>query len=250
MTCQELRSHLEDRQRAALRTDSVEVAAHIAICAGCHRIVEEQREIGTGLRLLQESVPQVPPSLDVAVLANYRRYAANMATSVRLRTRRPRISLVAALGWTAAVAAAMIVAYGELRLFFPGEDAVTSTVQPRMAESTVAPPPTAPPLASTSGSGTKTSRGVKRKLPAPASRPVEPARPAVSAANAIDAPPLGFRSLMYCDELSCGGPMEMIRVQLPSPAAGFTTVSQSSQFIYADVLVGHDGIARGIRIVP
>ena len=61
--------------------------------------------------------------------------------------------------------------------------------------------------------------------------------------------PDGFRSLMYCDVLSCPEAMDMIRVQLPTsampgPAAGFI---QPSGSVTADVLVGPDGIARGIR---
>jgi hypothetical protein len=55
---------------------------------------------------------------------------------------------------------------------------------------------------------------------------------------------------MYCDELSCPQDMEMIRVQLPSSAmprqvSGFM---QTNGSVTADVLVGPDGIARGIRL--
>ena len=55
---------------------------------------------------------------------------------------------------------------------------------------------------------------------------------------------------MYCDELSCVGAMEMIRVQLPSSrVAGLTPASTlPNGVIFADVLVGPDGIARSIRI--
>ena len=62
--------------------------------------------------------------------------------------------------------------------------------------------------------------------------------------------PDGFRSLMYCDELSCVGAMEMIRVQLPSSVvAGLTSASTPTNgVVFADVLVGADGIARSIRI--
>ena len=44
--------------------------------------------------------------------------------------------------------------------------------------------------------------------------------------------------------------MQLIRVQLPSSAAAFDPAAGSSDgAIYADVLVGADGIARGIRVV-
>ena len=55
---------------------------------------------------------------------------------------------------------------------------------------------------------------------------------------------------MYCDELSCDGGMEVVRVQLPSSAAGFMPVpTVGNRVVTADVLVGADGFARGIRIV-
>jgi hypothetical protein len=73
---------------------------------------------------------------------------------------------------------------------------------------------------------------------------------AVSSASVSDSIPEGFRSLIYCDELSCGGAMDVVRIQLqPSNAGLVAAASQSSNVVSADVLVGADGIARGIRIV-
>jgi hypothetical protein len=55
---------------------------------------------------------------------------------------------------------------------------------------------------------------------------------------------------MYCDQLSCAEAMEVIRVQLPTSIAGLTPGSTPTDgMVFADVLVGPDGIARGIRIV-
>lgn len=55
---------------------------------------------------------------------------------------------------------------------------------------------------------------------------------------------------MYCDELSCGGAMDVVRVELqPSDVGLMATAQQDRNAIAADVLVGADGIARGIRIV-
>jgi hypothetical protein len=59
-----------------------------------------------------------------------------------------------------------------------------------------------------------------------------------------------FRSLMYCDELSCGGLLTVVRVEVPASDVALTPASNSaSDMVVADVLVGSDGIARGIRIV-
>jgi hypothetical protein len=55
---------------------------------------------------------------------------------------------------------------------------------------------------------------------------------------------------MYCDQISCSDSMDVIRVQLPSPVMGITPASaRMGGVVSADVLVGPDGIARGIRVV-
>src|SRR5262249_42904456 len=82
-------------------------------------------------------------------------------------------------------------------------------------------------------------------------RTLHPVDRLATASPHADTPlPEEFHSLMYCDELSCAGAMEMIRVQLPSAmVARPAGLMQSGDAVYADVLVGADGIARGIRIV-
>jgi len=62
--------------------------------------------------------------------------------------------------------------------------------------------------------------------------------------------PTSFKSLMYCDPFSCPGAMDVIHVQLPAPILGLMPASvRASGVVSADVLVGPDGIARGIRVV-
>src|SRR5262249_53486263 len=62
--------------------------------------------------------------------------------------------------------------------------------------------------------------------------------------------PQEFRSLMYCDEISCDGGMNVVRVQLPALPSGFLPAANTgTRPVSADVLVGADGFARGIRIV-
>jgi hypothetical protein len=55
---------------------------------------------------------------------------------------------------------------------------------------------------------------------------------------------------MFCDELSCVGDMDVVRVQLPSAVVPrrASALPQPTGFVNADVLVGPDGIARGIRV--
>jgi hypothetical protein len=58
-----------------------------------------------------------------------------------------------------------------------------------------------------------------------------------------------FRSLIYCDELICDGGMELVHLQLPFAGGRPISASNSGdRLVSADVLVGPDGFARGIRI--
>jgi hypothetical protein len=54
---------------------------------------------------------------------------------------------------------------------------------------------------------------------------------------------------MYCDQLSCSGAMEVIRMNLPASALGMQSPLRTSNLVAADVVVGPDGVARAIRIV-
>ncbi len=76
--------------------------------------------------------------------------------------------------------------------------------------------------------------------------PVVRARKAAAVTHRGPLPP-GFASLMYCDEMSCTGQMEVIRVELPPPVT--PTAGPAAAPVMAEMLVGADGIARGIRIV-
>ncbi len=257
MTCQELRSHFEDLKGRAARQHSAEVAAHTAICAACGQFIEAQGELAAGLRLLRESAPEIPTSLDATALANYGAFAAQAANAGRVKPR--RISLIAAAGWAAAVVAAMIIAGVTLRLFSQAGEISTAPTQVTTLSAPSASQSSASPLANTQRSsanrpGSAIVAKVKSKPRTEkqrAARNVAKREAAnVVATNSPNPLPEGFRSLMYCDALSCGGPMEMIRVQLPPSAAGLAPAwSQSNGIVYADVLVGPDGIARGIRIV-
>ena len=269
MTCHELRSyfqglhfqdlHFKDLQRAGLRIESASIAEHAALCSDCNRFLEEQRELQASLRVLRESAPEVPHSLNAAVLARYRQYASSKS-SVRVVPARKRINFVPALAWSAALAVAIFIAGEELRLFWPTGDAATSTIQPPAVPVDTAPQTATHPTVAVqqpspgrraSTSAIRRALATRQKRTAQHLADIKPSAPRTenSTAIAADQLPVGFRSLMYCDALSCGGPMQMIRVQLPPSAAGLTSGSAPSEMVYADVLVGPDGIARGIRIL-
>jgi hypothetical protein len=243
MTCQELHSFFKDHPLvdAGLRFECGEMAEHVAACADCRRLVEEQKELAKSLQLVRESVP-ISESLDAAVLVSYRKHFAERERSDLATARRLRPTAV--MRWSVAAAAALVVA----ALLFSARKPVVVTAPkagqpiaalPREQVVTKSAPiaekhPTRPVLAA-----------VKQKH---ALRPLE--RPAISSPRVANPIPEEFRSLMYCDELSCAGAMDMIRVQLPSAMiARPVGWMQTTSAVNADVLVGPDGIARGIRIV-
>jgi hypothetical protein len=243
MTCQELRSYYEDPMRVDtnFRVDSAEVAAHAADCADCGRFIEQQRDLGMGLRLVQECVAEPSTALDAVILANYREYVSKQPSSVGSTPSRRRPKS-AALRWSAALAAVVLVA---VILSSQGRKNVATIPQSSTAQSIAVPQPT-----DSNPRDSNLSAVMKREVSHATSSPVVRRRhPAPSVATLGNSLPVGFHSLMYCDELSCSGAMEMIRVQLPSSSAFTSPSGRTNDVVFADVLVGSDGIARGIRIV-
>ena len=225
MTCQELRLYFEDPQRAdaEFRVET----EHLAHCADCARFVSTQRQLGVKLRRLREAVPQFPVGLDSTVLANYRRAVANRTSSSNAATASRRIAILCM------TAAAIVLVAGVV--FFLKPKVASPISGPRRVEAVITSQSSAGSAIARLSGPTKRRRshlavGRRRALPG------------------VAAP--GFRSLMYCDELSCGELMELIRVQLPSASIGLEAASTAAGgTVMADVLVGPDGIARGIRIV-
>ena len=236
MTCHELRLYFEDPLR--MDAEFPGEAEHVAHCSECARFVEARRELRAGLRFARESAPEPSAALETAVLANYRAQTRGcQPTLVRSRTRRFTVA-----AWT--MAAAAVLAIAGAVLLHPARRLETSiakieSAQPPIAEmATFEKGANSVPWTHGRSSPKTRLRSARQRLRAP--------QVATTKSPASE----DFRSLMYCDALSCGGAMQLIRVQLPSSAAALEPAPASSDgVIYADVLVGSDGIARGIRIV-
>ncbi len=231
MTCEELRLYVHDAVRAdgEFRVDP----EHLVHCAACTQFVEAQRKLAAGLRLMRQSVPQFPATLDAVVLANYRRHVRDYESSARSTPLR-RCFII--LSWGAAATALVLVA---AFVFFPQRRAVIPSTRTHAQDLSAGSRPV---------TANKTTVHLQTAN-ARASHPARRERQAPVVAT-LDSPSAGFRSLMYCDELSCGGAMEVIRLQLPSTAAALAPAAGSRDGpVLADVLVGADGIVRGIRIV-
>ena len=228
MTCQELRLYFQDplRSNAKFRVET----EHLVHCAECARFVEAQRQLGSGLRRLREAVPQFPVRLDTTVLANYRRDGTNRPRVPKPTAARRRIAILCMSGAAAAmVLLAVLIFFVRPR----GSSPISGPHRPESAavSQSIAGNPTPNLSAPTKIGNSHPARGRRSAIPA--------AAPEISLSH-------DFRSLMYCDELSCGAVMELIRVQLPWAGPASTTAGGT---VIADVLVGPDGIARGIRIV-
>jgi hypothetical protein len=236
MTCQELRRYFEDPKR--LDAEFRDEAEHLAHCAECARFIEARRELGAGLRLIRESDREPSAALDSIVLANYT--AQIRAGSALHASAKPHRSDIA--NWSviaAALALAAALAMHSLR------KVDISTAKTESVQRLTASPSAEPMQAANRISSLQSVVPLRRK------RPLAPHHhPATVEAAAESSESEDFRSLMYCDPLSCGGLMQVIRVQLPPSAAAFeATANSANGEIYADVLVGPDGVARGIRVV-
>jgi len=239
MTCKEFRADLETSVPSGL-SSSAAASAHIRACADCRSLFEIQLEVAKHLRVVRDTAAQVPESLDLMVLANYRCRIAGQTTrsdAISLRKRIPP----KALAWSGAVAAGLLIAG---LLTFAVKRKANTTVPPHAVELAKGSQSLNP---STTNTAVLEKKNIKpRTANAPKVRRTQPAVSATATPSLSD----GFRSLMYCDQMSCAEAMQVIRVQLPNSfAEPMRTSASTNGVVFADVLVGPDGIARGIRIV-
>lgn len=241
MNCVELESNFESlAANGEFPRLSLEAERHLVGCVSCRGFVETQKELFAGLRLLRGESPKVPASLDAAVLAVYRERMA-VPTLVRIGSR----WRIAAL-WPLAAAAVGVVIAATLFVSRPHK-AIDSHVQPLAVKQV------RPASESQDQEIAHVPRKEKEKAVPIATKgrprlPVEQ-RVSVPASAVLQASSQEFRSLMYCDELSCDGGMDVVRVELPTLLPELPGTSRGPRTISADVLVGADGFARGIRIV-
>jgi len=244
MNCREVRSYLEQNSLITdFQDESAQIAQHILGCTECSRLVEAQKETRLGLCLLRTSAPEVPTSLDAAVLANYRRQIATQPLSAA-----PWHWRTALLKWgLAGASVAALVVYAVIAVRKP-----SNTVSTPPLIVTPAPPKTAEVVRDSPPHGVAHKRPLVTPRPKQWNTNAVPRQAETVASASTLAQPFAddFRSLMYCDELICGGGMEVVRVHLPAQPAGLLLPSApTNRVVSADVLVGADGFARGIRIV-
>lgn len=236
MNCKHVLLYLQECSGADLSSgiENAEISSHLNVCAECARMVNQQRELAESLRVVRDSECNVPAALDAKVLANYHRQISELKKQsvVSVWISRP----VTVLAWSAVAAALVFAAI----LFSSLRREVTTTS-----------PPTGLPTESTIQIADKPAPTTKALTKDVAVRKRNRGRRGRgSARSEPHLPQEAFRSLMYCDELSCSDAMEMIRVEMPAALVTrpMPASMSASGVVTADVLVGPDGIARGIRI--
>jgi hypothetical protein len=236
MTCREFRDHCDDASPLSVgsRDGETMFVRHLASCSDCSEFIRAREALTADLQVLRASAPGISSRMDAAVLVGYRGHLAG-SSKVRNRAWLPRF------GWALRFAVLLMLAAGLVLLH--KKTIRTSDRPAKSAIRTVAAQPvaTANELAAETQQlkHTKAGKGAKRTEPV--------AEPAAESAAANNPLPAGFSTLMYCDQLTCASGLEVIRVQMP-PLVGLTLASAPAP-VYADVLVGSDGIARGIRVV-
>lgn len=247
MTCNELHNLVES-ERSVFRAENVlsaEIAAHIQQCSSCCHWIRMKEQLSGKLNLLRRSAPAVPATLDESILAAYRKQMQQPVTALIPVHRH---SLSRGMLWRAAIAALLLI--GAI-IFFGNRKRVAPPLAARVQQQSVAAETPMEPRTSAEMPKSVTpkklqKRPVRGKAIVPRTEDVAGAGAATEAADSL---PPDFRRLMYCDQLSCSGAMEVIRMNLPASALGMASPLRSSNIIAADVVVGADGVARAIRIV-
>ena len=238
MNCKQLLSCAQEHPGAdpSSRFEKAEISSHLAACTECARVMKEHQQVAETLQLVQDPDCKPPMALDAAVIANYRRQMSESKRAIPLVSTRDFRPL-AILAWSVAAAALVFAA---ILFFHPRREITKIAVPPSEIRTRSRPGQIAQKPATTKDATVQTRTVAARNKSSRRSASSEPR----------DLPQEAFRSLMYCDELSCSDAMEMIRLQLP---ASFVTrpmpgLAPANGVVTADVLVGPDGIARGIRI--
>ena len=231
MNCEEFHSQISEGKHEA------EAAAvqHLEVCSECRALAHRDKELQRSLAVVRESAPAIPGSLDASVMSAYRSsLAANRTRTGKLRILRPLV-------WSA-VAASLVIA---LAILISHRKPAT----PSGIVSAPSPVDAAKEYAKQeSPTAAATTVSSKKRAHAPIRRPKPSQSPVTVAAR--DPRTNGFQNLMFCDPLSCPGPMQVIRIQVPASRMNRVPAWRPSNgMVQADVVVGSDGIARAIRIV-
>lgn len=239
MTCEECRFYIADGNAVGEKA----AIEHMERCGECRRVAYALEELGRCLRAVRDGAPELPASLDTAVMESYHREMEHV-------TAPSRRSVAMRFAW-AAMAAGLVLGAVLLVAHRKPQPVLDPIVQKAPAEVPVATAHqnvalSTPLQAKPATAHVRVAHLRVAHLRVTHRRPVE----TPAALTATESPANGFQDLMYCDALSCGGAMQVIRIQVPVTAMErMPSLRTSNGFVQADVVVGSDGVARAIRVV-
>ena len=252
MNCSEFQhiSHELARDQVEGR-DRIEAWAHAGECPRCAEYLEQERRLTLKLGFLSQALSSqdAPERLESALLTAFREHAAHAGGNGTVPLHAgPRFwARQKFWGWGAtATALAALIALAV---------AIHSRRNSQTELSTAS---VMTPATSTQENISRTATGEQQDLSQPPAiqavrhrHDVSPRlRSGRSEATTV-ADNSGFVPLIYCDELNCATPGEIVRVEIPAsslPMMGLVSDNRSGP-VRADVVVGEDGVARAIRLV-
>jgi hypothetical protein len=237
MTCRQLRPYVVDFARSAIDAAAVEsqVARHVRGCPDCRALLERERIMSAALRRMAGDI-QVPPAT-----AERESTLLTILDQTRATRRRPRSPLWL---WSPALAATLfVVVFAGWRSQRPAPSTagVAATHHPP-AQRPATSPDTTVRLPATPVAGDRAKRRWAGRRRA-------------SAEGGLDAS-FETASFVAWPGAMAGPPLEsgsVTRVTLPVsilPALGLWPPPSAGSEVRAEVLVGQDGFARAVRLLP
>ena len=252
MNCSEFQhiSHELARNQVEGR-DKIEALAHAGECPRCAEYLEQERRLSLKLGFLSQALhtQEAPQRLESVLLSAFREHVAptDENGSVPLHAGPRFWAHQKFWGWgaTAAVLAAVIALAVVIHSRRNSHNEIPSA--------SVMPPATSVQENSSPATAEQQDQSQQPAIRAVRHRhDVNPrVRSVRNEGTTTVADNSGFVPLIYCDELNCATPGEIVRMEIPAsslPMMGLVSDNRSGP-VRADVVVGEDGIARAIRLV-
>ena len=254
MTCREFMdaaAELTPSQLLRMQAGGQSLAAHAGDCRACAEWLKSHRLLGNALQTLSAATANAGASaaVEASVLQAFRgqQSAPKIVAMPEPAVRRWwQLGRAFEIGAYAAVAAALIVgAFLGSRLLHDRQ----APQQDEQAKAVVAPvvpksgPQEAPIAAEIPTQSVKNAAEPAMREVSVRDRRKAPVSSAAKAASATT-DRLDYVAMMLCDPLMCSGDEHVVRMELPA-----TTDGSTQQTVLADVVIGDDGLIRGMRIV-
>lgn len=260
MTCREFMDAAElltPSQLLRVPSEEQPLTAHAGECGSCREWLESHRVLGNALHALSSETAeqQASPQVEQALLRAFRNqeFGAQVVVMPQPATSSlGTLSRVFEYGAYAAVAAALIVGvFLGVRVLHDQQNS-TAPVQ-----ATVNAPQTSGAGLSTSDAKVDLSEPVANETAEKVSARGSMRAPMIASkrstaakenSEASTSESAGYVPLMFCDPLMCSGDEQVVRMELPA-AGSVSADGRGTQTVLADVVIGEDGLVRGMRIV-